>query len=281
VGQAYESELVEGGKLQEGDLGEEIRELPVEAIDPNPYQPRKDFDPERLAELGESIRRHGLLQPVVVIPHGDRWLLVAGERRLRAHKLIGEATIRAIVADVDLDRLRMRELALVENIQRENLNPVELARAYKELLEIHGITHEELAALVHKSRSQITNTLRILSLGEYAREKLIEQKITQGHAKILLGLSEKQQKVMVDSIIGRRLSVREAEELVKSAKGKNGGKGVSPKSGSEYRIPEEARKLISERLPCVRKVKKGKVELEIRNEEELQLLLDFLDKRVK
>jgi ParB family chromosome partitioning protein len=281
VGQAYESELAENQGLPEGDLGEEVRELSVDAIDPNPYQPRKDFDPEKLAELGESIRRHGLLQPVVVIPHGDRWLLVAGERRLRAHRLIGAETIRAIVADVDLDRLRMRELALVENIQRENLNPIELARAYQELLEVHGITHEELAAIVHKSRSQITNTLRLLSLGEYAREKLTEQKISQGHAKILLGLSEEQQRVMVDSIIGRKLSVREAEELVKSAKGRGQKKGASGKPGSQYRIPEEARRIIAERLPCVRTVKKGRVELEIRSDEDLRLLLDFLGERVK
>jgi ParB family chromosome partitioning protein len=281
VGQAYENELVEKAELQNGDMGEEVRELPVEAIDPNPYQPRKDFDPQRLEELGESIRRHGLLQPVVVIPHGDRWLLVAGERRLRAHKLIGAATIRAIVADVDLDRLRMRELALVENIQRQDLNPIELARAYKELLEVHGITHEELAAIVHKSRSQITNTLRLLALSDYAREKLVEEKISQGHAKILLGLSEKRQKVMVDTIIGRKLSVREAEDLVKSAKKRGAGSKSPGGKNSAYRIPEEARRLIAERLPFVKKVKKTTVEIELGSEEDLNTFLDFLDERVR
>ena len=281
VGQAYESELVEKGEREGGELGEEVRELPVEAIDPNPYQPRKDFDPERLAELGESIRRHGLLQPVVVIPHGDRWILVAGERRLRAHKLIGTERIRAIVADVDLDRLRMRELALIENIQRQDLNPVEQAQAYQELLEVHGITHEELAAIVHKSRSQITNTLRLLALGEYAREKLVEQKITQGHAKILLGLDTKQQRVMVDTIIGRKLSVREAEELVKSTKKSSGKKNGASKSRSGFQIPEEARERIASVLPCVKKIGKDKVELQIRDEAALRALLDFLTERVK
>ncbi|WP_456391728.1 ParB/RepB/Spo0J family partition protein [Nitratifractor sp.] len=278
VGQAYESELAQKAESRDSDLGEEIRELPVASIDPNPYQPRKDFDPERLEELAASIRRHGLLQPVVVIPHGDRWLLVAGERRLRAHKLMDAETIRAIVADVDLDRLRMRELALVENIQRQDLNPVELAEAYKELLEVHGITHEELAALVHKSRSQITNTLRILSLGEYARENLVKGKISQGHAKILLGLPEKRQKVMVDTIIGRRLSVREAEALVQKEKGS--ARSVPATKASEvYRIPDPAREEILQRLPCVRKIKKNKVELQISDESELQALLDFLRKR--
>jgi ParB family chromosome partitioning protein len=283
VGQAYESELAESEGLAERELGEEIRELPVGRIDPNPYQPRQDFDPERLEELGESIRRHGLLQPVVVIPHGDRWLLVAGERRLRAHKLIGAETIRAIVADVDLDQLRMRELALVENIQRENLNPVELARAYQELLEVHGITHEELAALVHKSRSQITNTLRLLSLDDYARQKLVEQKITQGHAKILVGLDPGQQKIVVDTIIGRKLSVREAEELVKRTKEKEGSKASpavrTPPSG--FRIPEAAAERIRQRLPGVHRIHGAKVELRLENEEALAALLDFLDEREK
>jgi len=278
VGQAYETELAQKAESSDSDLGEEIRELPVASIDPNPYQPRKDFDPERLEELAASIQRHGLLQPVVVIPHGDRWLLVAGERRLRAHKLIGAETIRAIVADVDLDRLRMRELALVENIQRQDLNPVELAQAYKELLEVHGITHEELAALVHKSRSQITNTLRLLSLGDYARENLMRGKISQGHAKILLGLPEKRQKVLVDTIIGRRLSVREVELLAQQEKGSSASASKAKKAAS-YRIPDPLREEIFRRLPFVRKIKRNKVELEISDESELQALLDFLRKR--
>ncbi len=278
VGQAYETELAQKAESRDSDLGEEIRELPVASIDPNPYQPRKDFDPERLEELAASIRRHGLLQPVVVIPHGDRWLLVAGERRLRAHKLIGAETIRAIVADVDLDRLRMRELALIENIQRQDLNPIELAQAYKELLEVHGITHEELAALVHKSRSQITNTLRLLSLGDYASEHLMRGKISQGHAKILLGLPEERQKVLVDTIIGRRLSVREAELLAQQEKGSSASASKA-KRASVYRIPDSCREEIFRRLPFVRKIKSNKVELEISDESELQALLDFLRKR--
>jgi ParB family chromosome partitioning protein len=158
---------------------------------------------------------------------------------------------------------------------------VELAQAYKELLEIHGITHEELAALVHKSRSQITNTLRILSLGEYAREKLIEQKISQGHAKILLGLSEAKQKIIVDTIIGRKLSVREAEELVQSAKGRAPRPSATGRESTSFEIPPDARKLILEKLPGATRVRKGRVELRIESPEALQTLLDFLNERVK
>ena len=280
VGQAYESELSETERLEESELGEAVVELPVERIEPNPFQPRKDFDPERLQELGESIRRHGLLQPVVVIPHGDRWLLVAGERRLRAHKVMEMSTIRAIVADVDLDELRMRELALVENIQRENLNPMELANAYQELLTVHGITHEELARLVHKSRSQITNTLRLLALSEYARKKLVDQKITQGHAKVLVSLPEKVQRVVVDTIVGRKLSVREAEELAKRTK-----EGAMPelkgKDEEKELFDKSLLKRLESLLPFRYRTKKKSLEIRFDSEEELESFLDFLTERKK
>ncbi|HFC03982.1 MAG TPA: ParB/RepB/Spo0J family partition protein, partial [Nitratifractor salsuginis] len=236
----------------------------------------KDFDPRRLEELGESIRRHGLLQPVVVIPNGDRWILVAGERRLRAHKLIGAETIRAIVADVDLDRLRMRELALVENIQRENLNPIELAEAYRELLEVHGITHEELAAIVHKSRSQITNTLRLLSLSDYARKALTEGRLSQGHAKVLLALPEAKQRVLVDTIAGRKLSVRETEELVKRTRaGKNMRNSKQPSSReTDPKLLQRLEKL----LPFPHRLTRKGLEIRLPDEAGLKAFIDFLDK---
>ncbi len=280
VGQAYESELSDSGNAESSEWGEAVVELPVESVDPNPFQPRKDFDEERLRELGESIREHGLLQPVVVIPHGERWILVAGERRLRAHKMMGLPTIRAIVAEVDLGELRMRELALVENIQRENLNPVELAHAYQELLSVHGITHEELARLVHKSRSQITNTLRLLTLSDYARQKLLEQKISQGHAKVLVGLDEGKQRIIVDTIVGRKLSVREAEELAK--RNKEEGAPVGKRSDTETFGPlldAESLRRLEKLLPFPFKAKKRSLEIRLESEKELQCFLNFLAER--
>jgi len=279
VGQAYENELSNPGKAESSEWGESIVELPVESVDPNPFQPRKDFDEERLRELGESIREHGLLQPVVVIPHGERWILVAGERRLRAHKLMDLPRIRAIVAEVDLGELRMRELALVENIQRENLNPVELAQAYQELLSVHGITHEELARLVHKSRSQITNTLRLLTLSDYARRKLLEQKISQGHAKVLVGLDEGKQRIIVDTIVGRKLSVREAEELAKRNKE---GSPIGKKSDTVVPgrlLDAESVERLEKLLPFTFKAKKRSLEITFTSEEELQRFLNFLAER--
>ncbi|ADV45711.1 ParB/RepB/Spo0J family partition protein [Nitratifractor salsuginis] len=276
VGQAYESELSEE-KIREEDLGDAVRELPVEAIEPNPYQPRKSFDPERLNELAESIRRHGLLQPVVVIPNGEGWILVAGERRLRAHKIIGAEKIRAIIADVDLDRLRMRELALVENIQRENLNPVELAEAYRELLEVHGITHEELASIVHKSRSQITNTLRLLSLSDYAKKQLVEGRLSQGHAKILLSLPEEKQRIVVDTILGRKLSVRETEELVKSNRDRKTEKKSRKREQIGKRDPElEAR--LARLLPFPHRFTPKGIEIDLPDDAALEALIDLLEK---
>ncbi len=275
VGQAYESELSQEG-LKEEELAEAVRDLPIDAIEANPYQPRKSFDEERLKELAESIRRHGLLQPVVVIPNKDGWILVAGERRLRAHKMIGAKTIRAIVAEVDLDQMRMRELALVENIQRENLNPIELAEAYRELIEVHGITHEELASIVHKSRSQITNTLRLLSLSDYVRKQLIDGRLSQGHAKVLLTLPEERQRIIVDTIIGRKLSVRETEELVK--KSREGNKSSSKKRKESLIIDPKLKEQLASLLPFPYRFTAKGIEIELKNEAELRRFIDRLEK---
>lgn len=195
----------------------EILEIDIEKIEPNPYQPRKNFDKEALAELSQSIQRHGLIQPVVVIQkQDDKYILIVGERRFRATKLLGEKKIRAIV--VDIGSRNLRELALIENIQRENLNPIELANSYKELIDEYKTTQEDLANLIKKSRVQVTNTLRLLTLEDDVKQSIIDGKLTQGHAKILVGLDKKDQKVILDTILGQKLSVRETENLVKKIK---------------------------------------------------------------
>lgn len=209
-------EEVEEAYKQNSGSGEFVKEINIDEIIVNPFQPRKQFDMESIAELSESIKRHGLLQPVVVIRSNDKFMLIAGERRLRATKLAGIDSIKAIVADID--KTRIRELALIENIQRENLNAIELAISLKELIEEHDLTHEELSDIVKKSRSFITNTLRLLQLDDYVKNKLMENKITHGHAKILVGLDSSEQKKITDSIIGQKLSVRETEELVSKLK---------------------------------------------------------------
>jgi ParB family chromosome partitioning protein len=193
-----------------------VKEIAVGQIQPNPYQPRKVFEPEALKELSDSIVKHGLLQPIVVVEKDDGYMLIAGERRLRATKLADLETIKAVVTDFESDNLR--ELALIENIQRENLNPIELATSYKELIDQYGITQEELSDIIHKSRTQITNTIRLLKLSSYTQQLLTDTKISQGHAKVLIGLDEKKQQLIADTIVGQKLSVRDSEELVKKLK---------------------------------------------------------------
>lgn len=193
-----------------------VRDIDVDKIDPNPYQPRKFFDEESLIELSKSIFEHGLIQPIVVIKRDDRFILLAGERRLRASKLAQLPTIKAIIADIH--EQKMRELALIENIQRENLNSIDLANSLKELIGQYKITHDALADILKKSRSYVTNTLRLLTLDEYVQEKILNSQISYGHAKVLVGLSNEDQKKIADSIAGQKLSVRETEVLASRVK---------------------------------------------------------------
>ncbi len=273
IGSTYESQFNEA--VEEAPQSDIVAELDIEQIDPNPYQPRKHFDEEKLQELSESIKYHGLLQPVVVIEHEDRYILIAGERRLRASKLANLKTIKAIIADVELDDLRMRELALIENIQRENLNPIELALSYRELLDVHKITHEQLADIVHKSRSQITNTLRLLSLSDDIQEAIAAGTLTQGHAKVLVNLSQAEQKLAANTIIGQKLSVREAEKLVQRMK--DGSGSSKPKELSQFVISKEKAAQIQEIIPFKVKVKRKSVEILLSNEDDLEEFLTFIE----
>lgn len=213
---------------------ETIQEIDIDKITPNPYQPRKNFNDESINELAISIKNHGLLQPIVVInadelcekakENGEtlekqtEYFLIAGERRLRAFKTLGETKIKAIIANIDSNKTR--ELALLENIQREDLNPIELALAYKELMRVRNITQEELAQSIQKSRANIANTLRLLTLSKETQELIIEGKISAGHAKVIAGQKE-DEKILVDTILGQKLNVRDCEKLANKLKGKN------------------------------------------------------------
>ncbi len=207
IDEAYENEV------SQKDF---IVEIALKDIRPNPFQPRKHFEESSLYELSESIKNNGLLQPVVVTEDVDGYILIAGERRLRASKLAKLKSIRAIV--LNSDEHKMRQFALIENIQRDELNSIELAHAYGELIKLHSITQDELSARIHKSRTHITNTIRLLQLSPKTQKALVEKKISAGHAKVLVGLDEKQQQLIVNSIIGQKLSVREVESIIKNMK---------------------------------------------------------------
>jgi ParB family chromosome partitioning protein len=191
----------------------ELIHIPVDQIDPNPFQPRRQFDPAEIASLADSLRQHGMLQPVIVRPFGERFQLIAGERRLRAGI---EAHLHEIPARVmELDDQRISELAMVENLQREDLNAMEKAAAFRNYLDTYGGTQEELAGRLGLDRSTLTNLLRLLDLPGEIQEAVRNKKITQGHARALLGLEDAQSQIdACHRVISEHLSVRQTEALV-------------------------------------------------------------------
>ncbi len=248
-----------------------VQEIEVDDIVPNIYQPRTYFNENALNELSESIKKHGLLQPIIVVKKDNGYMLIAGERRLRASKLANLTTIKAIVADIESENLR--ELALIENIQRENLNPIELANAYHELIEQYKITHDELSHIIHKSRTQITNTLRLLNLSDKTKDMVAQGKISQGHAKVLVGLDPKEEESIVNSIIGQKLSVRETENLVKSIKFKTKNSALNSTQKKEIaNLNKAVEKLKSLGIKC--KKRDNKIILEFKNSTEVENLLN-------
>jgi len=255
----------------EGSQNDKILEISLKEIRPNPFQPRKTFTEESLQELSESIKNDGLLQPIVVTEDIDGYVLVAGERRLRASKLAKLKDIKAIV--IYSDEQKMRQFALIENIQREELNAVELAQAYSELLKLHDMTHEELSVMIHKSRTHITNTLRLLQLSAKTQKALLEKKISAGHAKVLVGLDDKQQQLIVNSIIGQKLSVREVEVMIKSMKNPSPIKKTKPLVSS-YNFDNFKQKF--DKLGVSIKTSKNRVTLEFDSQEKIEDFLSHL-----
>jgi len=255
----------------ESSSQDSILDINIKDIRPNPYQPRKYFDEATLYELSESIKNDGLIQPVVVTEDIDGYVLIAGERRYRASKLAKLKTIRAII--LNSDEQKMRQFALIENIQREELNSVELALAYSELIKLYEITQEELSNRIFKSRTHITNTIRLLQLSNKTQKALIEKKITAGHAKILVGLEEKSQQLIVNSIVGQKLSVREVEGMVKSMKTDN-HVSIKKIDTVSYNFIDIKEKFIS--LGYKVKTSKKTLTLEFENEEQISNFLNYL-----
>ena len=205
--------LLPGVRPDPGAAGQQVEQVPVDRIQPNPYQPRRQFDPEALAELVESIRQHGIVQPLLVRPEGDGYRLVAGERRWRAAQAAGLETVPAVVRE--FSDVEMMEIALVENLQREDLNPIEEAQGYRLLCEELGLTQEQVSQRVGKSRSHIANLMRLLSLPDDLRRLVAEGKLSTGHAKVLLGVaSPAEMRRLAALVLSKGLTVRQLEQLV-------------------------------------------------------------------
>ncbi len=195
-------------------MSNKIVELPLDSIISDPNQPRKSFDETKIQELAESVTQHGLLQPILVRPLGNgKFQIVHGERRWRACKLIGLKTIKAEVRE--LDDKEVLEIQLVENLQRENLNPIEEAEAFNRMVEELGYTHEAIAKRVGKSREYVTNKLRLLKLPDDIKNALREGKITESHAKALISLKNNEQTEIFEKVVAEGLSIREMEEIIK------------------------------------------------------------------
>ncbi|WP_164469883.1 ParB/RepB/Spo0J family partition protein [Aliarcobacter cryaerophilus] len=258
-----------------GNSNSGVNKIEVSLIKPNPNQPRKIFDEEKLQELSASIKEHGLLQPIVVVENEDgTYTLIAGERRLRAHKLANIEEIKAII--VDKDEFKLRELALIENIQRDDLNIIELAFCYAQLLNEHNITHEELSKKVFKSRTSITNTLRLLQLSSYVQQFLATDKISAGHAKMMIGLTTEDQKKICDTIIGQKLSVRETEKLVKDLKEKDIPKPKKEKVTNSYNISNLksfAEFLKNDKIKA--KIDKNSIKIEFNSQEDIDKISSY------
>jgi ParB family chromosome partitioning protein len=264
--------------------GARFAELPVGAISPNSVNPRVVFDPDELTELVGSIQTVGLLQPVVVRPLGDeRYELIMGERRWRAAQQAGLTTIPAIVRETPDDAM-LRD-ALLENLHRSQLNPLEEAAAYSQLLADFGATHEELAAKIHRSRPQISNTLRLLNLPPAVQAKVAAGVLSAGHAKAILGLgSPAAMEALAHRVVAEGLSVRSTEEAVALAA--SAPDAVRRKGGARRLVPEEAREVadrLSDRLETRVKIdvgrSKGKVTIEFASLEDLARIAAIVEGR--
>ncbi len=262
-------------QIYETTNSDEIIELNLDEIRPNPYQPRKVFKEESLKELAESIKINGVFQPIIVKKSIKGYDLVAGERRFRASKLAGKQTIPAIIRDFSENQ--MIEIALLENLQRENLNVIEEALAYKSMIEKLNLTQEELSTKVSKSRSHITNILGLLRLPSEIQKMLINNELTMGHARVLSKLdSEEKMLEYAKKIVENKLPVREIEEITIDDERKNKIKKPVKEVNKDYKYVED---LLREKLDTKVKVKDKKIEIKFTNVADLNRILEILNVR--
>lgn len=251
------------------DNTNKVLSLPLSKVEPREGQPRMVFDEKALEELADSIKMHGILQPIIVVERGKHYEIVAGERRWRAAKLAGLKQIPAILREYQ--DAEIQELALIENIQRENLNPIEEAQAYQQLLGDYNIRQEDLAMRVGKSRTAITNSLRLLKLDERVQALLMEGRLSEGHARSLLSLNDKDgQLPLAEKILARQLSVRETERLVKRI-----NEGPRPQKGKEGFLRDGREVAYDELVLSLRKSLGTKVDIRRSGANKGQIIIDY------
>ena len=252
----------------------------ISLVEPNRNQPRKEFDKESLSELANSIKQYGILQPIIVQKNGDMYEIIAGERRWRAAKEVGLTEVPVIVRDYD--KQKVMEISIIENIQREDLNPIEEAMAYQSLMEEYGLKHDELAEKVSKNRSTITNSMRLLKLSKNIQQMLIDGKISTGHAKVLLSVEDiNEQEKIAQELIDKSLSVRELEKLVK--KYTKPRKKKDDKDDKDYSLfyreyEDRLKDILGTKVQINTKDKnKGRIEIDYYSAAELERIVELLN----
>lgn len=256
-----------------------VLEVRINEVEPNSQQPRKVFDEDKLEVLAESIKEHGIVQPIIVKAKGTRYVIIAGERRWRAAKIADLKKIPVIVKDITPREIM--EIALIENLQREDLNPIEEAEAFQRLIEEHSLTQEEVAKVVGRSRAAIANSVRLLSLTEPIKEMLSDGRLTSGHARALVTISEKKrQNELANTIIERNLNVRDVEKLVAS-EGKKRKKSTNQKKTSKEAIAmadleEKLSSSYGTKVSLISGKQKGKVVFEVYSKEEFDRIIEIL-----
>jgi len=265
-----EEEIIEDGST--------VLKISMNMIKANKDQPRKSFDPEKISELAQSIKEHGVIQPIILNKEGDTYIVIAGERRFRAAKSIGLVEIPAII--MNIDNKEVLEISLIENIQREDLNPIEEALAYKRLLVDFNLTQEEISKKVCKSRTAITNCMRLLNLDERVQDYIIDEVISEGHGRAILGLSDKEiQYGIAQMVIDDSLNVRETERLVKNFGNVKKEKVIKSQNNIYYKdIMNKLENRFGTKVFINSKNKnKGKIEIEYYSEEDFERILEVFN----
>ena len=264
------------GKTEESPSDESgVLYVSIDDIKPNDAQPRKNFDEEKLEELAASIERHGVIQPIVLRRLGKGYEIVAGERRWRAARIAGLKEVPSVVKELTDEENML--LAIIENMQREDLNPIEEAEGLKKMIETYGLTQEQVSYSVGKSRPYITNSLRLLKLPGRVQELTAEGKISTGHARALASVKSQQKQIDLAVRAAKEgLSVRQIEKMAKEIKEPVAKPKKKQKSADEKRVEEDLRKALGTKVNLNRKGKKGKIEIEFYSPEELERLIDLL-----
>ena len=252
----------------------------ISLVEPNRNQPRKEFDKNALSELANSIKQYGILQPIIVQKNEDMYEIIAGERRWRAAKEAGLTEVPVIIRDYD--KQKIMEISIIENIQRENLNPIEEAMAYQSLMEEYGLKHEELAERVSKNRSTITNSMRLLKLSDNIQQMIIDGKISAGHAKVLLSVENtSEQEKIAQELISKSLSVRELEKLVKQyikPRKKKKSKDDTDYSLFYKEYEDRLKDILGTKVQINTKDKnKGRIEIDYYSAAELERIVELLN----